>query len=89
MAKQKKGVILNISSDSPLSRLPFDPNNGSTICGTGVNACYYSFICNGTSFEINGAMESTKFSNTGGSDVESDDGGNQADLYEVGNKLDI
>ncbi|KKW14854.1 MAG: hypothetical protein UY55_C0003G0071 [Candidatus Jorgensenbacteria bacterium GW2011_GWB1_50_10] len=34
-------------------------------------------------------MESTKFSNTGGSDVESDDGGNQADLYEVGNKLDI
>ncbi|MBI4034174.1 MAG: type II secretion system protein [Candidatus Brennerbacteria bacterium] len=83
--------FLNISSGSPLARLPIDPNNTSTNCGTGAQACFYSFICNSTNYEINAAMESTKFSNGGGSDVEinTKDGGSQDNVYEVGNKLDI
>ncbi len=83
--------LADISSGSPLARLPLDPNNGSTNCGSGNEACYYSFICNLTSYEIDAAMESAKFRNGGGSDVESNtkDGGDDADLYEVGNNLGI
>jgi prepilin-type N-terminal cleavage/methylation domain-containing protein len=85
----------DISSGSPLARLPLDPNNGSDAgdCET-TNAytCFYSFICNATSYEISAKMESTKFSaGGGGSDVEanSKDGGDDGDIYEVGNDLDL
>ncbi len=79
----------DISSGSPLSRLPLDPNNGSTNCGSGAQACFYSFVCNSTNYEIDAAMESTKFANGGGSDVESKDGGSDANIYEVGNNLNL
>ena len=84
----------DISSGSPLARLPLDPNNGSDAgdCET-TNAytCFYSFICNLTGYEISAKMESTKFSNGGGSDVEINtrDGGDDANIYEVGNDLDL
>ena len=83
--------LVDISSGSPLARLPMDPNNGSTNCGADDEACYYSFICSGTNYEINATMESTKFASGGGSDVESNtkDGGDNDNLYEVGNDLDI
>ena len=74
-----------ISSGSPLARLPMDPNNTSTNCGEGNEACFYSYACNGTYYELNAAMESTRYINGGGSDVESDDGGDDENLYEVGN----
>lgn len=80
-----------VSSGSPLARLPLDPVNAASSgdCTTGNEACFYSFICNQTDYEINAKMESKKFSNTGGSDVESKDGGNNSNIYEVGNKLDL
>ena len=83
--------MADISSGSPLSRLPIDPNNGSANCGAGLEACFYSFICNSTNYELNAAMESTKFADGGGSDVEgnAEDGGDQEDIYEVGNDLDL
>ena len=81
----------SISSGSPLARLPLDPNNGSTNCGSGAQACFYSFICKNSTleYEISAAMESTKFAAGGGSDVEGNtkDGGDNANAYEVGNNL--
>lgn len=67
-----------ISSGSPISVLPVDPVNNSTY--------YYAYAPGSNlTFEINANMESTKYSNGGGSsDVESSDGGNSPDLYEVG-----
>jgi prepilin-type N-terminal cleavage/methylation domain-containing protein len=81
-----------ISSGSPLSQLPIDPNNGATTgkCADGtVTRCFYAYGCNGTNYELNAKMESAKFASSGVSDVESTDGGSQIDLYEVGNKLDL
>jgi prepilin-type N-terminal cleavage/methylation domain-containing protein len=74
--------LTDISSDSPLSRLPLDPVNNSDN--------YYAFKGSSTvgKFEVNANMESTKYSNGGSSDVESNDGGDLSTWYEVGTKLD-
>lgn len=69
-----------ISSGSPLSRLPIDPVNDTTYA--------YAFkSTTSNTFEINANMESTKYANGGGGDVEinSKDGGNDANYYEIGN----
>ncbi len=68
-----------MSTGAPLSRLPLDPVNNATN--------YYTFATNAasTTFEIDAIMESTRYANTGGDDVESTDGGNQDNAYEVGN----
>ena len=82
--------LADISSGSPLSRLPLDPNNGqgSGDCAAdGTTVCFYAFGCNGTNYEINAVMESTKFADDGGAAVEDTDGGDQLDIYEVGNNL--
>ncbi len=83
----------SISSGSPLARLPMDPNNGSTNCGAGADACFYEFIPTDNTtltYEIDASMESAKYTNvtTG---VETTDGGNSATAYEIGNDpgLDI
>ena len=77
--------FINISSGSPLSRLPIDPVNSTTY--------FYAYACDGLSYELNANMESTKFAKDGGSDVESNtkDGGDNNDWYEIGNDpgLDI
>ena len=79
-----------ISSGSPLSRLPVDPINtqGNSNCGAGKYACYYSFACNGTNYELDATMESAKFAG-GSSDVEGTDGGSDTNIYEVGSDLNI
>ncbi|MCH8157799.1 MAG: type II secretion system protein, partial [Nitrospinae bacterium] len=69
--------FINISSGSPLSRLPIDPVNDTTY--------FYAYACDGLTYELNANMESTKFANNGGSDVESKDGGSDANWYEIGN----
>ncbi|HXF44176.1 MAG TPA: type II secretion system protein [Candidatus Paceibacterota bacterium] len=82
----------DISSGSPISRLPFDPNNGATTgeCADATSgACFYSYGCSGTNYELNAIMESVKYSNGQAGDVESKDGGNEPNVYEVGNKLDL
>jgi len=78
----------SISSGSPLPRLPMDPNNGSTNCGSGAAACFYQYLTSGNTtltYELNASMESVKYASGGGSDVETNDGGNSATAYEVGN----
>ncbi|KKU14990.1 MAG: hypothetical protein UX22_C0013G0001 [Candidatus Jorgensenbacteria bacterium GW2011_GWA2_45_9] len=70
----------DISSGSPLARLPLDPVNDTT----------YAYTFQGGSlntFEIDANMESTKYASGGGGDVESNnkDGGNDDTYYEIGN----
>ena len=70
----------NISAGSPISKLPKDPVNNATY--------YYAYRADPVAgaYEINARMESNKFGSGGGSDVVTDDGGDNADLYEIGNK---
>ncbi len=73
-----------ISSGSPLGTEPVDPINNATY--------FYSFATNGSSnwqFEIDAAMESSKYGASGSSDVVTTDGGNSSSTYEVGTKLDL
>jgi hypothetical protein len=58
--------------------LPLDPTNDTTY--------FYSYACDNTAktFELNANLESTRYSNGGTEDRESKDGGNNADIYEVG-----
>ena len=70
-----------ISGGSPLSALPTDPLNPDTAAQS------YTYSCDNIAktFEVNSNMESTRYANTGTSDVESTDGGNTAGIFEVGN----
>lgn len=66
-----------ISSGAPLSNLPLDPVNE--------NDHYYVWAKNSNEeYEINANMESERYS-TGDDDVESTDGGNDDNWYEIGN----
>ncbi|MDP2703654.1 MAG: type II secretion system protein [bacterium] len=69
----------SFSGKSPLSKLPLDPVNGT--------ANFYGYACDNTNgwYEINANMESAKFKTGGAGDVETDDGGNKTDYYEIGN----
>ena len=64
---------------SPLSVLPKDPVNNTT-------SLFYSYSTDGLNlFELNANMESVRYANAGSDDAESTDGGNNADIREVGN----
>ncbi len=85
-----------ISSGSPLSKLPIDPNNGVVGCynGTTPNAttCQYIFAASSTVgvYEIDAAMESQKYGSTSGSaNVTNTDNGNNSSQYEVGSNLSL
>jgi prepilin-type N-terminal cleavage/methylation domain-containing protein len=71
----------NIPDGSPLSVLPIDPVRPNTAARS------YTYQCDNTAkrFEINANMESVRYSNGGANDVESTDGGDNTDVYEVGN----
>ncbi|MFH0806485.1 MAG: prepilin-type N-terminal cleavage/methylation domain-containing protein [Candidatus Brennerbacteria bacterium] len=78
----------SISSGSPLSRLPMDPNNGSTNCGSTLDACFYQYLFASSTltFELDASMESAKYANVStGMERADADGGNNANAYEVGN----
>lgn len=73
----------DIPGGSPISVLPIDPNNNSTL--------FYSYACDNTNktFELNTVFESTKYLTT--ENYDGTDGGNSATTYEVGTdpNLDI
>ncbi len=71
----------DISGGSPLSSLPVDPTN------TSASGYYYTYACDNTNkwFEFNAALESLRYANGGTDDVESNDGGANDNMYEVGN----
>lgn len=85
-----------VSGGSPLSALPQDPSVDDTNALDGATpGFFYAYQCanvnqtvgtvSGPAFEINANMESAKFGNVGSADVESTDGGNEPDIYEIGN----
>lgn len=87
-------VAVNMDSmtgGSPLPVLPVDPVNS---IHSGGNQLNYQYACDNVArtFELVANMESQRYgSGGGGDDVESTDGGNQNDYYEVGTdpKLDL
>ncbi|MGC9603545.1 MAG: hypothetical protein ABSF47_03700 [Minisyncoccia bacterium] len=81
-----------IASGAPFSRLPIDPNNTSTNCNKATPAvCQYAWNSSSTVgiYEIDAAMESAKFNNAGSGDVVSKDGGDNANMYEIGSNLTL
>lgn len=70
-------------STSPFTALPVDPKNDGDL------GLYYSYIPQGSKWELNVEMESKKFSFNGSGDVESEDGGNTIIIYEAGNDLNL
>lgn len=75
----------DISSGSPISKLPKDPTSDAD------DNYFYAFAGNAASstFKITANMESIRYSNEGGSDVESRDGGIYINTYEVGTDLSL
>jgi prepilin-type N-terminal cleavage/methylation domain-containing protein len=71
--------LTTLNTGSPVGNLPLDPVNSGVY--------YYAYAANTTNFtfEINAKLESLKYSNNGGFDLESTDGGNDVNLFEVGN----
>jgi prepilin-type N-terminal cleavage/methylation domain-containing protein len=71
-----------MTTGSPLARLPLDPVNNS--------ANFYVFVSDiNEMYELNANMESTRYGNGGGDDVESTDGGDADTWYEVGNDSEL
>ncbi len=71
------------SFGSPLGVLPVDPTNTTS------SGLYYAYVVNGDPWELTANMESTKYQMGGSHDVESKDGGQYPDLYEVGTDLSL
>lgn len=71
----------DISGGAPISALPADPIN--TVAST----YNYTYACDNTNkwFEFDAIMESDRYANGGSDDIESTDGGDQGNVYEVGN----
>jgi len=70
-----------IASGAPIGTEPVDPVNNITY--------FYSYAASSTSFqfEVDAHMESTKYAASGTADVESNDGGSNNSVYEVGTNL--
>jgi hypothetical protein len=62
---------------------------GACVSDSSPSGCFYAYKSSSTPgiYEIDANMESTKYGKGGSSDVESKDGGNRPDWYEVGSSL--
>ena len=72
----------NFSStgSAPIGQLPMDPSNGGQ---AGSPSTFYTFACDTSlNFEINANMESTNYKAK-----EADDGGDLAEVYEIGTRI--
>jgi prepilin-type N-terminal cleavage/methylation domain-containing protein len=83
-----------VTGGAPLSKLPLDPVNStsSAACSSDSSplGCFYAYKSSSSTpgiYEIDANMESTKYGKNGPNDVESKDGGNRPDWYEVGSSL--
>jgi len=77
-----------MTGGSPIGSLPKDPNPTTA---TANPARYYVYLVGSTTnytFVLAANMESTYYSSGGDGDVESNDGGAQSGLYEVGTDMD-
>lgn len=86
-------VNLNgLATGSPISNYPVDPVNTIANPADVANSdLVYRYACHADNltFEIDARLESTEFAVTAVTNKMTRDGGNNANLYEVGTKLDI
>jgi len=92
--------LASITGGSPISNMPLDPVNDasittgahtSTVSAVNNGAQIYRYTCekNNVQFEVNARLESTAYGVGGTDDKASKDGGNNANLYEIGTILNI
>lgn len=83
---------------SPISNLPIDPTNTIATGTAPVSTdLAYRYACQratvspfpGTVFELNAVLESAAYINGGSQDKETKDGGDNADLFEIGTSLKL
>ncbi|MCL5004683.1 MAG: type II secretion system GspH family protein [Patescibacteria group bacterium] len=81
--------LSSLISGSPISSFPIDPINTVTIAAVTSTDLVYRYSCDDSplGFEINAQLESNAF--TVEDDKRAKDGGNNANLYEVGSSLTI
>jgi len=82
----------SITSGSPISGLPFDPVNTITPAGLGAmtnTELVYRYACGivGLTYELDARLESLEFTVT--NDKHGTDGGDNANLYEVGTNIKL
>lgn len=86
-------VNLNdLAGGAPISNYPVDPTNTiANVAGVANADLVYRYACHADNltFEIDARLESTEFAVTAATNKMTRDGGNNANLYEVGTKLDI
>ena len=72
-----------VSAGSPIGSFPIDPVNSSPTI--------YFYRASGTaaSFKVAGKMESSKYGTSGTGDVQTNDGGNSVNYFEVGTDLSL
>lgn len=82
----------SITGGSPIAEEPLDPVNQVGTCAgpwntVSLSDCglYYLYTTNNTSYEIAAFLESQKYSHGGSRDAETNDGGQEPYIYEVGN----
>lgn len=83
--------LSTLTGGSPISNFPVDPTNTATSTTALANSMLmYRYACDSTdtTFEVNARLESTAYT-TGAEDKLTTDGGNNANMYEVGTKLTI
>jgi prepilin-type N-terminal cleavage/methylation domain-containing protein len=73
----------SITTGSPLGSLPIDPQNASS------SRLYYTYVTNGSKYEVTAGMESSKYKLGGSNDVITNDGGILASVYEKGSQLGL
>ena len=93
--------LAGVTGGSPISNMPLDPINDLSITTGGTTAStagavtnsaqMYRYSCAVTNvvFELNARLESTAFGVGGTDDKAAKDGGNNANLFEVGTSLTI
>ena len=71
-------IKVNFSTQAvvTISTLPLDPTNSATY--------HYSYVSDGTNFELNAVLESAQYTGK-----MSTDGGDNVNIYEVGSKLNL
>lgn len=90
--------LAGITGGSPISNMPLDPTNlvavttgadTSTVAVVTNGALMYRYACavTNTAFEVDARLESTTFGAGGADDKASKDGGNNANLFEMGTNL--
>jgi prepilin-type N-terminal cleavage/methylation domain-containing protein len=84
--------LSRLTGGTPISNMPIDPTNTITAVATVANTdLVYRYACDvdTTTFELDATLESDTYKPGSGDDRSAKDGGNNANLYEVGTNLSV